>query len=211
MPDRARRDGQAQPAAQPGDRKVPSALSVRRVVAIGIVALATAALAVHFFAGNARTAATARDSACRALTPDPLAPKLQGMAPDFELADGAGKLWSLHGLRGRPVLVSFWATWCPPCVEEMPSLEDLARRLGDQATVLAVSVDENWDAIRKFFPKGTPLTILLDPSRAAPARFGTSQFPESFLIDPSGRVRHAFINQRDWSVPEAAACIEDLK
>jgi peroxiredoxin len=93
----------------------------------------------------------------------------------------------------------------------MPSLEVLARRLGNRASVLAVSVDDSWDAIRGFFPSGTPLTVLLDPTREAPARFGTSQFPESFLIDPSGHVRYAFINQRDWSVPEATACIEDLR
>ena len=211
MPDRGRRDSGAQ--AQPGDRKpaVPWTMGSRQTVAIGIVVLATAALALHFFAGSAKTAAAARDSACRALAPDPLSPKLRGLAPDFELPDAAGKRWSLAALRGRPVLVSFWATWCPPCVEEMPSLQDLAVRLGDRATILAVSVDENWEAIRKFFPSGTPLTVLLDPSRAAPGRFGTSQFPESFLVDPSGHVRHAFINQRDWSVPEAAACIEDLK
>jgi peroxiredoxin len=173
--------------------------------------LAIATLAVRFFVGAASTAALARDSACRTLEPDPLSPRLRDLAPDFELADIAGKRWSLHALRGRPVLVSFWATWCPPCVEEMPSLEMLARRLGDRAAVLAVSVDDTWDAIRSFFPNGTPLTVLLDPTREVPAGFGTSQFPESFLIDPSGHVRHAFINQRDWSVPEAAACIEDLR
>ncbi|MGB8294424.1 MAG: TlpA disulfide reductase family protein [Polyangia bacterium] len=178
---------------------------------MAIVALATATLAIRFFAGAAWTAAAARNSACGALMPDPLGPKLRGQAPDFELADAAGKKWSLRALRGRPVLVSFWATWCPPCVQEMPSLDALARRLGDRATILAVSVDENWEAIRKFFPQGTPLTVLLDPSRAAPASFGTSLFPESFLVDPSGHVRYAFINQRDWSVPEAAACIEDLR
>jgi len=173
--------------------------------------VATATLAVRFLAGAAWTAAAARDNACRTLQPDPLSPKLRGLAPDFELADVAGKRWSLHALRDRPVLVSFWATWCPPCVEEMPSLEVLARRLGNRASVLAVSVDDSWDAIRGFFPSGTPLTVLLDPTREAPARFGTSQFPESFLIDPSGHVRYAFINQRDWSVPEATACIEDLR
>jgi peroxiredoxin len=178
---------------------------------VAIVALATATLAVRFFAGAARTAAAARNSTCGALMPDPLAPKLEGLAPDFELADASGKRWSLRGLRDKPVLVSFWATWCPPCVQEMPSLEALARRLGDRATVLAVSVDENWEAISKFFPHGTPLTVLLDPSREVPASYGTSQFPESFLIDPSGHVRYAFINQRNWSVPEAAACIEDVR
>jgi len=199
--------------AQPGDHEsaVPSGVGLRRVVAVAIVAVAITTLGVRFFAGAAWTAAAARNSACRTLTPDPLSAKLRGLAPDFELADGAGKKWSLHSLRGRPVLVSFWATWCPPCVQEMLSLDALARRLGDRATVLAVSVDENWEAIHKFFPKGTPLTVLLDPSRAAPASFGTSLFPESFLVDPSGHVRYAFINQRDWSVPEAAACIEDLR
>jgi alkyl hydroperoxide reductase subunit AhpC len=55
------------------------------------------------------------------------------------------------------------------------------------------------------------LTVLLDPTREVPARFGTSKFPESFLIDPRGQVRHAFINQRNWSIPEAAACVEDVR
>ena len=208
MPDRGRDKG-----AQPGDREnaVPSGVGSRRAIAVAIVALAIATLAVRFFAGAAWTAAAARSSACRTLAPDLLSPKLRGLAPDFELADASGKLWSLHALRDKPVLVSFWATWCPPCVQEMPSLEAMARRLGDRATILAVSVDENWDAIRKFFPHGTPLTVLLDPSKAVPASFGTSQFPESFLVDPSGHVRYAFINQRDWSVPEAAACVEDLR
>ncbi len=208
MPDRGRDKG-----APPGDRNsaVPSGAGPRRAVAVAIVAVATATLAVRFFAGAAWTAAEARNSACGTLMPDPLAPKLRGLAPDFDLADASGRRWSLRGLRDKPVLVSFWATWCPPCVQEMPSLEALARRLGDRATILAVSVDESWEAIRKFFPHGTPLTVLLDPSREVPASYGTSQFPESFLVDPAGRVRYAFINQRNWSVPEAAACIEDLK
>ncbi len=72
-------------------------------------------------------------------------------------------------------------------------------------------MDESWDAIRAFFPRGTPLTVLLNPTREVPARFGTSKFPESFLIDPRGQVRHAFINQRNWSIPEAAACVEDVR
>ena len=206
MPDRGRGSG-----ARTGHRMSAVPVDARRALTVAIVALATATLAVRFLAGSARTAAAARESACRALAPDPLAPKLRGQAPDFELADAAGKQWSLHALRDRPVLVSFWATWCPPCIKEMPSLETLAHRLDDRATILAMSVDDSWDAIRKFFPNGTALTVLLDPTRQVPASFGTSQFPESFLIDRSGHVRYAFINQRDWSIPEAADCIEDLR
>jgi len=190
---------------------LPGASRLRRGLVWAISALATAILAVRFLSGAAGTAALARDSACRTLGPDPLSPELHGLAPDFELPDMHGKRWSLRALRGRPVLVSFWASWCQPCVEEMPSLEVLVRRLGDRAAVLAVSVDDDWDAIRKFFPRGTPLTVLLDSSREVPARYGTSKFPESFLVDPSGRVRHAFINQRDWSIPEATACIENAR
>ena len=106
---------------------------------------------------------------------------------------------SLRNLRGRPVLVSFFATWCPPCVEEAPSLDKLARRLGDKATVLVVSVDEDLDALKKFYASGSAATVVRDESQKVPASFGTSKFPESFLIDQGGKVRYAFINKRDWS------------
>lgn len=117
---------------------------------------------------------------------------------------------SLRGQRGRSVLVSFFATWCPPCVEEIPSLDRLARRLGDKAKVIVVSVDEDVEALKKFFAQGTAATVVHDPTKKIPASFGTFKFPESFLIDPTGTIRYAFINQRDWSIPEAASCIEGL-
>jgi len=109
------------------------------------------------------------------------------------------------------VLVSFFATWCPPCVEEAPSLEALARSLGKKATVAVVSVDEDLDALKKFYAKGSQAIVVRDESRKVPASFGTSKFPESFLLDGAGRVRYAFINKRDWSVPAAAACVEGLR
>ena len=114
--------------------------------------------------------------------------------------------------RGHPVLLNFWATWCPPCVDEVPSLEDLARKLdGTDLRMLAVSVDDDWGAIRRFFPKGSAIGVLLDTSHDIPKKFGTEKFPESFLIDAAGRVRYYFINKRDWSRPEAVACLESLR
>jgi thiol-disulfide isomerase/thioredoxin len=181
----------------------------RQKAGVAVVAALTGLLTVRFLFGASDSAFFARGNACRTLEPDPLSPRLRGAAPDFELSDMTGKTWSLSRLRGRPVLVSFWATWCPPCVDEIPSLEALARRLGDRATVLAVSVDEDWDAIRRFFPKGTPLTVLLDPSKEVPARWGTTKFPETFLVGANGQVEQAFINKRDWSSSEAASCVAD--
>jgi len=155
----------------------------------------------------------ARTAACRALEPAPVPAALDGReAPDFELADGSGRKVSLRSLRGRPVLLNFWATWCPPCVQEVPSLESLATQLEtSDAVVLAVSGDENWDTLRSFFRGGSKVSALLDPSQEVAKRYGTVKLPETYLIDASGRVRHYFINQRDWSKPEAVACVEGAR
>jgi thiol-disulfide isomerase/thioredoxin len=177
-----------------------------------VIATAITAFAgILLVRGAASTVRSAAEGACSALHPDPLSARLRGFTPDFQVMNLAGQPVSLHSLRGRPVLVSFFATWCPPCVEETPSIEELARRLGDKATVLVVSVDEELDALKKFFAKGSPTLVVRDESRKIPGTFGTSQFPESFLLDPSGRVRYAFLNKRDWSVPEAVACVEGLQ
>jgi len=90
-------------------------------------------------------------------------------------------------------------------------MEDLARTVGDQAVVLAVSVDEDWDKLKKFFPRGTPLSVLLDSSKDLPKRYGTEKYPETYLIDAQGQVRHYFVNTRKWGEPEAALCLESLR
>ena len=183
----------------------------RKVLAAMAAAGASLTVLVLLISGAASTVKSAADGACSALHPNPLSASLRALEADFTLPDLAGKMVSLRKLRGRPVLVSFFATWCPPCVEEAPSIEDLARRVGDKATVLVVSVDEDMDALRKFYARGTASTVLHDESRKIPESFGTSKFPESFLIDSGGKVRYAFINKRDWSVAEAAACVEGLR
>jgi peroxiredoxin len=161
--------------------------------------------------GAASTVRSAADGACGALRPNPLSASLRALQPDFTLPDLRGKPVALRSLRGKPVLVSFFATWCPPCVEEAPSLDTLARQVGDRATVLIVSVDEDREALEKFFAKGTAATVVRDETKKVADSFGTSKFPESFLLDAAGRIRHAFISNRDWSVPEAAACVAGLR
>jgi cytochrome c biogenesis protein CcmG, thiol:disulfide interchange protein DsbE len=197
------------PKAAPGT----DASMIRRVLPAAITALAMTFVAVRFVSGARDTLARTRDGACVALAPDPLPDFLRnGPPPDFQLPDAAGKTVSLSQQRGHPVFLNFWATWCPPCVDEVPSIEDLARRLhGTDVRMLAVSVDDDWDKIRRFFAKGSDIGVLLDTSHDIPKKFGTDKYPETFLIDAAGRVRYYFINKRDWSRPEAVACLESLR
>jgi cytochrome c biogenesis protein CcmG/thiol:disulfide interchange protein DsbE len=181
------------------------------LLAACIAATATVLAGVLLIEGAALTVKSAAEGACAVLRPNALTATLRALVPEFDLPSLAGPKVSLRSLRGRPVLVSFFATWCPPCVEEAPSLEELARRLGDNATVAIVSVDEDLNALKKFYAKGSQAIVVRDESRKVPESFGTSKFPESFLIDGSGKVRYAFINKRDWSLPEAAACVAGLK
>jgi len=178
-----------------------------------LTAAALAFIAARFFQAMHEGLAKTRANACRALSPDPVPAFLQNRdAPDFTLPDASGKMISLHAQKGHPVLVNFWATWCPPCIEEVPSMEALARRIEKtDIRMLAVSVDENWDIVKRFFAGGTKMGVLLDTSKEVPKSFGTEKFPETFLVDASGKVRHYFINKRDWSRPEALACLESLR
>ena len=163
---------------------------------------------------------TGREAAMRGvcelvLRPEEAAPGLGGSlpvpAPDFTLKDWAGREVSLSSLRGRVVLLNFWATWCPTCVVEMPSLERLkAMEAGRDFSLVAVSVDEKWDEVRRFFREGTKMTVLLDEEKKVPARWGTEKFPETFLIDKEGRVRFYVVSDRDWSTPGMKSCIDAL-
>ena len=196
------------------DSRVSGPLSTgRRLWPLLLTIAGLAFMSVRFFQATHEGLEKARANACRALAPDPVpAFLLNREAPDFQLPDATGKMVSLSAQRGHPVLVNFWATWCPPCVEEVPAMEDLARRIEKtDIRMLAVSVDESWDIVKRFFANGTKMGVLLDVSKNVPKSFGTEKFPESFMVDASGKVRHYFINKRDWSKPEALACLESLR
>jgi len=183
------------------------------LAAAAFTALATCFVAVRFFMAAHDTLARTRENACRSLAPDPIPAALQHRdAPDFSLPDAKGNKVSLSSQKGHPVAVNFWATWCPPCVEEVPSLETMATGLeGTDMRLLAVSVDDGWDPIRRFFVKGTKIGVLLDESKNVPGTFGTKQYPETYFVDATGQVRYYFANKRNWSKPEAIACLESLR
>jgi cytochrome c biogenesis protein CcmG/thiol:disulfide interchange protein DsbE len=135
------------------------------------------------------------------------------VAPDFAVPDLDGQAVRLSAYRGRVVLVNLWATWCPPCREEIPSMQRLHDRLKDKGFVLlAVSEDEGGAAGVKAFVQQMKVTfpVLLDPDGDVGRKYEIWGFPESFLLDRDGRVVERVIGPRDWSTPEQIARIEAL-
>jgi peroxiredoxin len=124
-------------------------------------------------------------------------------APDFSLPtlDGQSEI-SLSGLRGHVVLVNFWATWCKPCEEEMPSMERLYRRLHKQGfEIVAVSVDEDASIVESFRERlSISFPIVKDPDQQISGLYQTTGFPESLLIDEGGRIVERYVGPRDWAI-----------
>jgi peroxiredoxin len=124
------------------------------------------------------------------------------MAPDFQLEDTDGKLVSLSALRGKVVLVNFWATWCPPCREEMPSMERLNEVMaGEDFVLLAINTEQKGRTVVPDFLKKTPYTfpILFDDKEVVQNLYGVYKFPESFVIRKDGTVDQKIVGPLDWS------------
>ncbi len=133
-------------------------------------------------------------------------------APALQALDMQGKTWTLSELRGRAVLLNFWATWCPPCRAEMPSLQQLAEIYGpEQLLVLAVNVGEGPRRIAQYLQaSGLNLTVLLDPKSEISKAWGASVLPTTVLIDAEGRPRLRVRGEVDWTDRAAAALVEPL-
>lgn len=133
-------------------------------------------------------------------------------APALQALDLQGKTWKLADLRGRAVLLNFWATWCPPCRAEMPSLQQLAEIYGpEQLQVLAVNVAEGPRRINQYLQSsGLNLTVLLDPQGDTARAWGATVLPTTILIDAEGRPRQRVRGEVDWTGTDALALIEPL-
>ena len=133
-------------------------------------------------------------------------------APLEAFTDLAGNRVRLADFEGRVVLLNFWATWCAPCIREMPSLDRLQAALGDRGlSVAAVSIDRGGvKAIRRFAKRLglAHLGLNHDPEGALFRAFGVTGLPASFLIDPAGAIHGAYAGPAEWDGPEARALIE---
>jgi len=130
-------------------------------------------------------------------------PRIGSSAPEFTVQDAQNKI-ALSQYRGQVVVLNFWATWCAPCVEELPSLVEMQRRMKPKGvTVLAVSVDVDDNAYRRFVKDhNVNLLTIRDPGQKSSALYGTHLFPETYVIDRNGVMRRKFIGAVDWTEPE---------
>jgi cytochrome c biogenesis protein CcmG/thiol:disulfide interchange protein DsbE len=132
-------------------------------------------------------------------------------APDFTVQDSDHSI-TLSQFHGQVVVLNFWATWCPPCIEETPSLVRMQNRLKDKGVVvLAVSIDADDAAYHKFLKDySVSMVTVRDEPRKASNLYGTFGWPESFVIDRNGVIRRKFIGPVDWTSPEITDYLSKL-
>ncbi|MGA9041259.1 MAG: TlpA disulfide reductase family protein [Terriglobales bacterium] len=132
-------------------------------------------------------------------------------APDFTVQDADRKV-TLSDFRGQVVVLNFWATWCPPCVEETPSLLQMQQGLKNKGvTVVAVSIDDDDNAYHQFLKDyHFDLITVRDASKKSNNLYGTFKFPETYIIDRNGIVRRKFIGAVDWNQPEIVDFLSKL-
>jgi len=166
---------------------------VNQLARIGAIALV---LIVTFFSGcNSGTAP----------------PKIGTVAPDFTVQDIDRKV-TLSELRGKTVVLNFWASWCGPCIAETPSLVAMSRRMKDQnVVVLAVSVDDDDSAYHRFIKEqGMDMLTVRDSDKRSNDLYGTHVFPETYIIDRKGVLRRKVIGEMNWTAQEMTEYLTKL-
>jgi len=125
-------------------------------------------------------------------------------APDFDTVDLKGDVWSLSKLKGQVVFLNFWATWCPPCREEMPSMERLYAKLPkEKFEMIALFNKDDPAAVKNFVAKlGITFPILSDEYNFAGTKYGLTGLPETFIIDKQGVIQEKYIGPVEWDSPE---------
>ena len=138
-------------------------------------------------------------------------PRVGSAAKDFSLRDSDRNV-TLAQFHGQVLVLNFWATWCPPCEEELPSLMRMQDRLRARGvTVLGVSIDVDGDEYHRFLKqRSVNFLTVRDPEQKIPALYGTSGWPETYIIDRQGVMRRKFIGAVDWTSPEVVDYLSKL-
>ena len=131
---------------------------------------------------------------------------------DFELDDLSGQTVKLSSFTGKVVFLNFWATWCPPCRAEMPSMQKLHEALGSEGLeIIAVDLQEDQRSVQRFVDEyGLTFTVLLDKTGKAGFEYGAQSIPTSYIISRDGHVLGGAVGSRDWATTEYLDFFRDL-
>ena len=138
-------------------------------------------------------------------------PHVGAAAKDFTVQDSDHQV-SLNQFRGQVVIVNFWATWCPPCMQELPSMMDMQNQLRSRGVmVLGVSIDIDDDAYHRFLKRrNINFVTVRDPDQKVAGMYGTSGWPESYIIDRQGVLRRKIVGPINWDSPEVMQFLSKL-
>lgn len=127
-------------------------------------------------------------------------------APNFRLKDAAGQSHDLSSSRGKWIIVHFWASWCPPCIDEIPNFLEFAKKMTDAPLqIVTISLDSDWKDAQKMLPQSqlaSNMVSLLDPSLKIPETYGSYQYPETYLLAPDSeghRIRTKWVGAQEWN------------
>jgi cytochrome c biogenesis protein CcmG/thiol:disulfide interchange protein DsbE len=138
--------------------------------------------------------------------------KVGDTAPDFSIKSDSGKVVTARDFGGKLLILNFWATWCPPCVHEVPSLNTLQRQLGSKGlVVLGVSEDKDPQAYQAFLSRfRVTYMTAREPSADTKLKYGTIQIPESYLIDSKGKVVEKIVSDTNWASEQMIQHVQSL-
>lgn len=176
-----------------------------RRIAIGVallVLLQAAAIATHAVVKRGRATESSVPFAAESIAPR--------AAPALTVQRESGATATLAQMKGKVVMVHFWATWCEPCRDELPGLLKLAAELerDGQFALFAVSVDDEWDEMRVFFDGKVPAAVVKSPEAEVHRHFGASTLPDTYLVDAQGNLAVRYAGARDWQSSAARRHLE---
>jgi cytochrome c biogenesis protein CcmG/thiol:disulfide interchange protein DsbE len=133
-------------------------------------------------------------------------------APDFKIVSDSGRTYTRTDFGGKLLVLNFWASWCAPCVEEVPSLDAFQRTMAtDGVVVLGVSIDTNEKRYKQFLDRfHVNFPTARDPNADISSSYGTFQIPETYIIDRTGRVREKIISNQNWMDPQFLARVKAM-
>lgn len=174
-------------------------------IAVGVVALAGLQLGAWWVY---RRIEARRTSSADRFELEPASGAAPAIAVALARADGT--TLRLQELSGRPIVLHFWATWCVPCRDELPTLLQLERSLAGDAAFILVSVDESWQPMREFFGGDAPTSVVLDENMALRTAYDVGPLPQTWLIDADLQLRAHVTGARDWRSPRSRERLLEL-